>query len=704
MHVGRKRKKRAMDRRKDQAAALGYVDKPFDQLALANHVRRQGSAAGSSRSYSSVSGDSNSYRAMEMGQNTATNTTDHASSANRGKIDISIPIDNLIGRVLKNPHDHSTKISHSCRSTETEILSPGTTPDRLRRWSIIGDSMILSLPVATASAENVVERIPLLSAHIGVDDSAIHRQKGGTASKVKNRAYRKGNYRRISTNIFKPETPATITLRKASNKYHREQPRRLSQNEKAHVAKRRTAKDSKPIGFLSGECLANNPQGDNTTLSTHHGQRNEVFAVSRESPRSYTLLAKSTSSSDQLILRRRTIAADPALTFAEVHTTPEVFSPGGASRKHSLLAIETMRRSSAVMIRSGGSIHEIIWDKDDAPSSSSSRPSLSQPGSGCSSETRSLDGSSPTTTVEHHRFQNPDFSKPAFIDADVSSNTEGTRASEEAAGRPWTGEQAVNNLENLIETPAVNKILKSKVSSRTKSQRRGRWAKSWKANVSNSMQGVESFPPLLERGSTYEWRKAPLVDITDVSAGRSSEASSKTNTVDTEEAQAEQRDLAPRKQSGTTYHGTWTSGQLGTALGTSSHHRRPSTGPHQQGPYNSLVDLSKSVSRRASQITHSLSDKALDWAADRHEPLPTRRLSKSADPLCDLTKPLVGDNTEPQRSILQGSYAVQRMAPVWRKNSHGGLWINTASMLPDSRVLRVAGLSEVAEDEVEYGA
>ncbi|MCJ1320571.1 hypothetical protein MMC15_005911 [Xylographa vitiligo] len=660
MHVNRKRRKKAVHRRKDQPAALGYPDKPCDQLTLANHICRRDPAAGSWRSYSSLSDDSGSYGPMELGQNNSTNAIDHASSADCGKTNRATP----------------------------------------RRWSVVGGSVILSPPSARACAGDVVEKNASLSARIGFDDSARTRNKREAASSVNSCAYWNDNRRRISTNGSNAETPATITLRKASNTYHHENSRRYSQSARSRIVKRPMAKDGKPIGFLPGERLANTPQGDSTISSSHHSGLNEVFAVSLVSLRSGTLLSTSASSSDQLTLRRRTNAAGPALTFAEVHTTPEVFSPGGASRKHSQLAINTMRRSSTVMICSGSSVHEIIWDKDDAPSSSSSRPSISQTGSGSSSERRSLAGSPRKTSIEHNHFQNLDFSESAFGYAEVSSNTDGAHALQEVAGPPWTSKQAQNNLESMAERTAIQDAMQSEMPSRSMPKRAGRWSKSWRASSSNSMQGVESFPPLLERGSTYEWRKAPLVNIDDPTAGQSapSVSASRTNSETTNEAQEQQTNPTPRKQSCTAHHGPRTNNHLGTGLGTSSHHRRASTGPHLPGPYSSLVDLSKSVSRRASQITHSLSDKALDWAADRHEP---RRSSKSADPLSHAP---VADSTQSQRDILSGSPAAQRIAPVWRKKSNGGLWINTASVLPDARVPRVGGLSEVAEDEVEYRA
>ncbi|MCJ1392188.1 hypothetical protein MMC18_005055 [Xylographa bjoerkii] len=694
MHANRKGRKKATYRRKDQPATFEYANKAPDQLTLANGIRRRVSAAGSSKSFSSLSDDSGLCESKKIAQITTTITTAQRSHAKCGKTGIAIPIGRLDGKVLKDLHDYNTNTSRSYRSSGTERLSPGTTLDMTRRWSIVGDSVILNPPIATACAENLFEQHPLLSSHIGVEDSAMRKHKRKAASKVRNHAYRNGYRRRISPNDFKLETPATITLRKASNNYHREKTGSVLHNGTVRIPKRSTIEHSGATPLLLDECLVSPRQEANTIFSTAYRVQSEASVVSPASPRSCTLLSTSTSSSDRPLLKRRTIAVDPALTFAEVHTTPDVFSPGGASRKHSLLAIETMRRSSAVMVRSGSSIHEIIWDKDDAPSTSSSRRSLSQAESGNSSEARSLDESPRKTSTGYHRFRNPDFSKLASIDTEVSSVLEGVHTLREAAGQLWTTQQVDRDSENVTETPAVEDALEGKAPSRTKSKRGGRWSKSWGRNISTSTQGIESFPPLLERGSTFEWRKAPLVDINDPIAGRSNAVAPKTNTVGkkrgrvTEDAQ----------------DGTWTNGQPGTALGTSSHHRRPSAGPHQQGPYSSLVDLSKSVSRRASAISHSLSDKALELAATRHEPPPERHLSKSANHRSEKVKPFVNDNTEYKQYVFQGSYAAQRTAPVWRKNSNGGLRINTASMLPDSRVLRVAGLSEVAEDEGEYRA
>ncbi|MCJ1285587.1 hypothetical protein MMC26_004928 [Xylographa opegraphella] len=709
MHVKWKRRKKAMHHRKDQPAALEHADQPFEQLAFAINNPRRSSAIRSSRSYSSLSDTSGCYGPMEIGQNTTPNVTVRSNSENCGKTDNFISIDKLNGRLLTNAHERNTDNSQERRTVRTERLRPGTASDSIRRWSIVADGVILSPSAATACAADVNGNNSFPWAHVTVDDSARKKDKNTMASVVDNDAYWKNNSRHISTSAFTAETPATITLRKASNVYHHENSRRLSQSEKVRRSKRRTVKDGKPMGFLPGERPARAPQADSTIASTHDNEQNEVFAVSLVSPRSCTLLSTSTSSSDQLTLRRRTVAADPALTFAEVHTTPEVFSRGRSSRKHSQLAIDTMRRSSTVMIWSGSSIHEIIWDKDDSPSSSSSRRSLSQMGSGSSSERRSPDGSPRKTSMDHNRFQNLDFSKPASRDAEVSTNPSGAKEFQEVADRSWTREEPAGNPEDVIERTAIEEGLHNETLSCTASKRDGRWSKSWRANISNSMQGVESFPPLLERGSTYEWRKFPPVDIDDPAAGQNVQSASKTSIIGntnpgtTNEVQERQTSPSSSKPSSTAHHGTWTHGHLGTALGTSSHHRRPSIGPHQQGPYSSLIDLSKSVSRRASQITHSLSDKAIDWAADHHAPPPHRRTSKSksADSLSDA---LVPDNKESStRSILQASHAAQRLVPAWHK-SNGGLWINTASARPESRALRAAGLSEVAEDEVEDGA
>ncbi|MCJ1290328.1 hypothetical protein MMC34_001864 [Xylographa carneopallida] len=684
MHKNRKRRKKAINRRKDQPATLSPVDSPFDQLTFANHVRRRGSAVRSSRSHSSHSDDSGSHGPLELGQINTTNATDQAGEK-CGQTNIAMINNGLIGKESKLFHDYSQKIYHSA---DTEILRPSITPDSTRRWSVVEDSVLLSPPAPTTYAAGVLGNNPFLLSHVVIDKSAKTSHERRIAWRVNNGAYMNDNQRPISTNGFNTDTPATITLRKASNSYRQENPRRQSRCEEARVAKRRTAKNSQPIGFLAGECSMNSPQQDSTLSSTRYGGQNEIFAVSLVSPRSCTLLSTSTGSSDQLTLRRRTIAADPALTFAEVHTTPEVFSLGDASRKHSQLAIDTMRRSSTVMIWSGSSVHEIIWDKDDAPSSSSSRPSLSQAGSESNSERRSPVGSPRKTSIEHNRFQNIDFSAPASRDIEISSDTDGANALQEVARQPWTVEQADSNLENVNERAAIEEPLKTKKPSRTTSRRGGRWSKSWRADISNSIQGVESFPPLLERGSTYEWRKVPLVDIDDPTAGQSilplpsTTTPGNPNPEPTNEVPANHAPPAPRKPSST---------HLGAALGTSSHHRRPSTGPHHQGPYSSLVDLSKSVSRRASQLTHRLSDRALDW-----ESPPPRRMSKSADPL---SKPSVPGNVEHQR----GAYAAQRMAPVWRKHSNGGLWINTASGEPEAQGMRVAGLEGVVEDEGGYG-
>ncbi|MCJ1398906.1 hypothetical protein MMC11_002107 [Xylographa trunciseda] len=710
MHTNRKKRKKAMYRRRDEPVTLEDMDNLPGRLTMANRIRPRVSAAGSSRSYSSHSDDSFSFEPRKIDQHIITSTIIQASPVRCDKTGIAISIDNLIGGIQNDSCDFSTDKPRGCRSAGTERLSPGTTLDMSRGWTVIGDSVILSPPIATACVENLFEPSLLVSSRTAIKDSATTKHRIGTASKVKSRAYRDGHRRRLSTNDGKPETPATITLRKASNNYHREKPGRIFRNEKVHIAKRSAAGQIGSMTFLQDASFVNSHPKANEIFSIPLNEESNASVISPVSPRSCALLSTSTSSSDRPLLRRQTITADPALTFAEVLTTPEVFPSSSASRKHSLLAIHTMRRSSAVMIRSGNSIHEIIWDKDDAPSSSSSRPSLYRAESADSSETQSLDGSPRKASTGCHRFQNPDISRPASRDTEVSGNIEGPHALQKAADRSRTTQEADKDYKKAIGRSAIGEALEGEAISCTKAKKCGRWSKSWGTNISNSMQGVESFPPLLERGSTYEWRKVPLVDINDPIAGRSDEPAPETNSVNKNSveamkvAQDEQTDLVSMKQSDAADHRSWAGGKLGIALGTSSHHRRPSAGPHQQGPYSSLVDLSKSVSRRASKTIYGSLDKALDLAVDRCEPPPERRLSKSANPLADEAMALPDSNMEFKRSGFQSSYAAQRTAPVWRKASNGGLRINTASMMPDSRVLGVAGLSEVAEDEVEYKA
>lgn len=71
--------------------------------------------------------------------------------------------------------------------------------------------------------------------------------------------------------------------------------------------------------------------------------------------------------------------AESTLTFTDVHTAPGSFAVESSSRKTSLSFSESFRRTSVVHFRSRNSVHEIIWREDEATSCSSFASDSSSP-------------------------------------------------------------------------------------------------------------------------------------------------------------------------------------------------------------------------------------------------------------------------------------------------------------------------------------
>ena len=179
----------------------------------------------------------------------------------------------------------------------------------------------------------------------------------------RSRAYREGNRRRKSVQVQKYDTPAIITLRKASSIME--------------VRKRRpTKRDTWRISTSKQQSIVN--QG---TEETPQGLLTDSERPTPETP-SHTVQSNISSwtpdsnsppvSNFPIGINRPSTTVDLALVSAEVHPTPDSYSSIKNGRKHSVLAIDTMRRMSKVQTLSKSESLEIIWNRDDSPSSISS--------------------------------------------------------------------------------------------------------------------------------------------------------------------------------------------------------------------------------------------------------------------------------------------------------------------------------------------
>ena len=181
------------------------------------------------------------------------------------------------------------------------------------------------------------------------------------------------------------ETPATITLRKASNIF-------------APIP----ATSSLSTSVINGDAYRPDALAPTSELLAFYA----TPVVSRARPRQFSgpslRISDSTSSvqvdtswshdasSPSESKKSTSIAqfndtdchsspAENTLTFTDVHTAPGSFAVESRSRKSSLAFPESLRRISVVHFRSRNSIHEVIWREDEATSGSSFTSDSSSP-------------------------------------------------------------------------------------------------------------------------------------------------------------------------------------------------------------------------------------------------------------------------------------------------------------------------------------
>lgn len=585
-----------------------------------------------------------------------------------------------ISDTTSSPRPFSDQV-YGWSTSNSEKTTPTQTPDNKRRWSFGKSGVLLNASRTTACAVDISNDNPSGQFASIIRDFGIPMQVSMTDSDMRNLNSRDRAHQQSRVRDSKPVTPATITLRKAS---------KISRSKRAYGsfglpsqhARIRPITEPKSLPcdrlYEDSSVLLSRPPA----WVTDQVDAPVAFPIA---PRSCILLSNFQDSTDCPLVERQTAAAESALTFAQLYTTPGTFSTSATSRKHSLLARETIRRSSAILIRSGGSVHEIIWDKDDIPSS---------PDSACSP---TVDDSPRRLSMKYSELEESEASNFKLQNHGI---TQRIQALGNIGEWSWNGQQSNRILDEEADASGSQALQQGKRPSRSTTQR-GRWSKSWGKNPRDAESSMESFPPLPERKSTLESRRRPLIDINDPMSGRTEEHGADSMPPEIapegiiEEPKSDEERRTARENKTQLDDTDWDSinSQVGKGIGSSSHHRRPSAAPCQERPLGSLLDIPQSAARRTSQIPHSLSDMALHLATDQHDSHFDMRPSRSTESLSRNINGL--ESFQPLPSD-------EPMTRVWRANSRGGLRIDSSGMLSDSRVLRVAGLEEVAEDGVDF--
>ena len=198
-------------------------------------------------------------------------------------------------------------------------------------------------------------------------------------------------------------------------------------------------------------------------------------------------------------IQPRTLPSETAITFSSMHSVALNAPTKRRSRNTSVSSRQ--RRTSTVRIQSRSSVHQIIWAEDENTnvSSGSSRNSVD---SIQVQNTGPIQISGNVTSLQASRSApaSPSYKPTPF----------GPQHSQEENIFEWSWSASPHKMcdEELLASP----LPASPVQNPRHQHSRRRPSESKDSSV-------ESFPPLLDRKDTMEWRKAPLGDINDPMEG-----------------------------------------------------------------------------------------------------------------------------------------------------------------------------------------
>lgn len=330
-------------------------------------------------------------------------------------------------------------------------------------------------------------------------------------------------------------TPATITLRKASNVYA---PSPVLSSMAASIANediRKTTPEapaSELLAFYSTPTIM--IRGVKSVSTFINASQSSNTAKGSSSPESSLQPVQMRSMSIAKFnpkpnVRRYSDPAEATLTFADVHVASGSFAVEPNSRKASLIPGEAFRRISVVHFRSRTSVHEIIWREDETIS-----------GSSLSSGSRNSASPQPQDDASRSRAPSPEAGSIQQEENGIDLQYESLSSSPSASsglGRPqnrffqWSwGHPSTARKDTHTETDAPKEPLGlSHVKStsdpsiadlRTSPEPYDPGPIRSSTCEEYEVTDIQSFPPLRSRSSTSEWCRAPLVDLNDPLAGR----------------------------------------------------------------------------------------------------------------------------------------------------------------------------------------
>lgn len=376
----------------------------------------------------------------------------------------------------------------------------------------------------------------------------------------KSLAYRDINHRRPTFEKGKDvlqtlETPATITLRKAS-KVDVASPLKTSMG----ASLSREQECERAVDAPASELLAFYSTSASEKGATPSDISSSESAKAPRSPREQSAItleveaqsfrerSKSVAQChDVSDARRCSTPAEATLTFADVHVAPGSFANEPKSSKQSSLPAESNRRISVVQFRSRNSVHEVIWREDDTTSGSSL--TASSGGSQCaghsfrstpSSESRGSPTREPAIKSKEIKTLLPAVPESVSVFSKVpdhlfqwtwgksSASAESTpRAVDTKSDAVGPVAETTNRSADAKRDPLAQVLVNSTLDpdlvslQQSSDQQVSRFQKP--SSSSSKLSRLQSFPSLRSRSSTAEWQKAPLVDLNDPFAGRASQ-------------------------------------------------------------------------------------------------------------------------------------------------------------------------------------
>lgn len=223
------------------------------------------------------------------------------------------------------------------------------------------------------------------------------------------------------------ETPATITLRKASNVYATSPITTSMSATLDRECEHKRVEDAPAcelLAFYSSPTLTRNSTlSDLSSLETAEVARSlkeqPIITADTRSTRVHRDSRSVSQFSDLSNARRYSVPAEAILTFADVHVAPGSFAVEAKSRSQSLVPTDFNRRISTVHFWSRDSVHEVIWREDETASDTSLTAS-----SGASEQVGHSFRSTPSSEIVQSPAQEPALgpkgSKTAFPKASDS--------------------------------------------------------------------------------------------------------------------------------------------------------------------------------------------------------------------------------------------------------------------------------------------